>query len=665
MRGLADMRETRVRLPALVIGLVFATICCAFTPYNNVKLQNSPLAGGHFPLASFGCLLLLVGILNPVLSLVRRDWRLRFHELLLVWSMVTVSTGIAYTGFMRTFIINITTPEWFTTTAGSLGQLLPPLLPASLFPKDPDLIRPLYSGLQGGLDMSWWEILSRIPWTVWIAPLCWWGLFIALVYVTMTGMVGLFSHQWIENEKMNFPLLRVPEILSEESERDGVWRYFSHGYFIIGFSIPLVLHLFNGLHTYFPEVPQLPTLVLAQPYIPKEGLLSGYYKMKIYIYPAFIGFAFLASKQISFSLWSFFLMGGLFPGLLQFLGYRLPAAALGTTFSSGLSNVEEMQMIGAFPVFFLFIVWLARDNLRQVLRSFFLGSDRFEEIHGFLTPRVALFLFLIGFPGIILWLNMMGMDLLSALLFIVVSFMLQLVASRLICQGGLPYFTLAVAPTDGFLAFLDTRLIGPATLYLGAVVQKMTFLDLRESVMPSLFHTSKLSDGSRPRNRFLWGIVLAMLIGLVVSFVAMLALYYKFGISSLPDDWALETTRRAHENVAQLLTHPERPKEWSITFTLIGSLVMTLLVMGYHLFIWWPLHPIGYLTTYSSAMQVLWFGFFVGWLSNTLVLKYGGVNQFKEVRRLFIGMIVGDLAMAIFWLIVGIFTPISYHALPL
>jgi len=246
-----------------------------------------------------------------------------------------------------------------------------------------------------------------------------------------------------------------------------------------------------------------------------------------------------------------------------------------------------------------------------------------------------------------------------------VCFMLQLVASRLICQGGLPYFTLTLAPVDGFLSFLDTRIIAPATLYMSMVVQKVTFLDMRESLMPSLFHASKLSEGSRPANRFLWGIIWAVLLGVVVSFVAMLALYYKYGASALPDDWALATSRRVHENVAQLLNHPEEAKRWSMIFTVIGAGVMTLLALGYHHFIWWPLHPIGYLTTYTSAMQILWFGFFIGWLCNTMVLRYGGMSLFGEVRRLFIGLIVGDITMAIFWLIIGMFTPISYHVLPL
>ena len=658
------MREPKIRLSAVVIGLVFVFLSCAFTPYNNIKLQNSPLAGGHFPLVSFACLLLLLVVVNPVLSLIRKSWRFHMFEVLLIWSMITVATGIAYTGLLRTFIINLTTPAWFATSASDLGKLLLPLLPSALFPKDPSIVQPLYYGMKGGLDMGWWEVITHIPWNIWVLPMLWWGIFIVFVYAALLGMTGVFSHQWIENEKMNFPLLRVPQILCEESESNTLFKFFRHRYFIIGFSIPLLLHTFNGLHTYFPQVPEIPTIILTQGYIPKEGILSGFYKMKIFIYPAFIGFAFLTSNQVSFSLWFFFVLGGFLPGILEFLGWRLPAAALGTTFGPVLSRVEEMQMVGAFGIFFLFILWLARQHLLMVFKSFF-KRDYLADYHGLMSPRLALCLFTFGFIGIVVWMSFFGMDPLAAIVFLAVCFMLQLVAARLICQGGLPYFTLTAAPSDGFLAFLNTHMIGPLTLYLAMVVQKVTFLDMRESLAPSLFHASKLSDGSSPRNRFLWGVVWAIVLGLVVSFVAMMALYYKFGISTLPDDWAIETARRVHENVGQLLQYPEQPKHWSITFTMVGAAVMSLLVLGYHHFLWWPLHPIGYLTTYSSAMDILWFSFFIGWVNNALTLRYGGVSLYKEVRRLFIGLVVGDMVMAVVWLIVGIFTPISYHVLPL
>lgn len=657
------MKEPVLRNSALLTGLFFSILICAFSPYNNIKLQNSPLGGGHFPLGSFGVLLLLMAA-NPLLSRIGKNWRFHYRELVLIWSMTAVSSGIAYTGLIRTFLINITTPGWLNLH-GEIGKEIVPYASSYLFPGGAAFIRSLYGGLNGGMEMSWLEVAARVPWGVWLAPFLLWALFILFVYSAVLGVVGLFSHQWIENEKMNFPLIQVPEFLSREADRKTLRKLFCNRYLIAGLAIPFILHGLNGLHTYFPEVPRIPTVLLAQPYIPREGILAGLYKVKVYIIPAFVGFAFLASRQVSLSFWFFFVMGGLLPGLLAIFGWKIPSTSLGTVFGPVSSRVEETQMIGAFAVSFIFIVWLSRFHLLAVLRDLTGGEGEREQFHGLISPGASAFLLCGGLIGAAAWLWYFGMDFAGCLCFLAAAFMLQIVSSRLICQGGLPYFTLTLAPSDGFLTLFGTQFIQPATLYLGAVVQKVTFVDLRESIMPSLFHASKLSDGSRPGRRFLWGILIAIACGVLVSFVAMLMLYYRFGISGLPDTWAVESTRKVHESAALLLKHPEGFNSWVATFSIAGGIFMSLLIMGYHHFIWWPLHPIGYLTAYSSAMQILWFGFFAGWFCNTLVIRYGGVNLYREVKLLFIGLIAGDMLMAILWLVVGIFAPVSYHVLPL
>jgi hypothetical protein len=87
-------------------------------------------------------------------------------------------------------------------------------------------------------------------------------------------------------------------------------------------------------------------------------------------------------------------------------------------------------------------------------------------------------------------------------------------------------------------------------------------------------------------------------------------------------------------------------------------------VICYHRFYWWPIHPIGYLTAYSSAMRILWFSFFIGWLFNALCMRYGGVVLFKKLRNFFVGLIIGDFLMAGSWAIYGLFSYSSYLVLP-
>ena len=216
-----------------------------------------------------------------------------------------------------------------------------------------------------------------------------------------------------------------------------------------------------------------------------------------------------------------------------------------------------MQMLGAFAVFFLFIIWLARYHLISVLRGIAGSGKGMEDFHGLISPRISVFLLLSGMAGVWIWLSFFGMDFFSAGAFLAVCFMLQLVTARLVCQGGLPYFTFAVAPSDGFLALFGSQWLQSGTVFLGTVVQKITFVDVRESAAPTIFHAAKLSDGSRPRRLFVWGVWLAILAGVLVSFISMLVLYYKFGINSLPDSWAVESTRKVHENAAFLLKHAE------------------------------------------------------------------------------------------------------------
>jgi hypothetical protein len=357
-----------IRLRAVVIGLIFSAVICGLTPINNIYDQGTPLGGGHFPLAPFYILLLTTILAGTVARILPRARLITGMELLVIWMQMVLASGIAYTGLSRTFFINLTVPFQFATAENNWQQILQPMLPPWLYP-DEGAVDGLYNGLIGGREMSWFELIKNIPWHDWMRPLIAWGVFILLCYTVMIALINLLSRQWIHNERMNFPLLRVPQIMEEHYDNGTLSSFLLNPYLLWGLSIPIMLHLLGGLHYYFPSVPQLPTMVLAGPYFPKYGLLSGFHKLKIFIYPVFIGFAFLTARQISLSFWFFFLMGGLLYGLLSIMGYTIPAASLGITFGPTLARPEETQMIGAYGVFFLFLLWLSRHHLKNVVQQ--------------------------------------------------------------------------------------------------------------------------------------------------------------------------------------------------------------------------------------------------------------------------------------------------------
>jgi hypothetical protein len=653
-----------IRLRAIVIGMVIALAICIVTPFNNAHRQATPLGGGHFPLAPFFVLVWLTLIVAFLRKLFHKYNFMTGKELLVAWILMVLVSGIAYTGLVRTFFINLTAPYHYSTVENRWDETLHPLMPNALYPQSEMAVEGLYNGLLGGRQMSWSEVLLQIPWGAWISPLLVWGCFVFLSYFTMLCLVNLLSRQWLHNERMNFPLLRVPQLMQEHLDGDGFGRFLGNKFMIIGLMIPIFIHTINGLNFYHPGVPQIPTLILAGPYFPQYGLFSAFYKLNIYIYPAFIGFAFLTSKQISFSFWFFFIIGGLLIGMLSILGYNIPAAALGITFGPTLSRPEETQMIGAYGVFFIFILWLARFHLVDVFkRSFMPWKKTSAEFEWFSIP-LSFWGFFIGILGVILWCCFFGIPVLASILLVAAFFMIMLVASRIICQGGLAYFTLTAAPIDGLLLLFGPKFFTSVGLLVAAVAQKVLFLDLRESLMPSLVHAREVTRDVINRRLIIGSIIITLIMGVAVSFVAMLALCYKFGIRELELDWASRTTLAVYENVNTLVEMPLKPGEWVTIFAVAGAIIMMVLVVCYHRFYWWPIHPIGYLTAYSSAMRILWFSFFAGWLFNALCMRYGGVALFKKLRFVFIGLIIGDFLMGGIWAVIGLFSDASYLVLP-
>jgi len=660
----SERSADKIRLRALVIGSCLGVLICLITPFNNAYRQGTPLGGGYFPLAPFYFLVWMMLITALIRWMVKGHKLITGKELLVSWALMVLLSGIAWTGLARTFFINLTTPYYFATVENRWAEILDPLLPQSWYPQSQVAIVNFYNGISGGRSMGWLEVTKSIPWDAWVGPLLGWTGFILLCYLVMICIINLLSKQPLYNERMNFPLLRVPLLMQEALDKNEFGRFITNRFLLVGFFVPVCLHLINGLNFYNPSVPSIPTLILMGQYFPRVGLLSGFIKLKIYIYPAFIGFAFLTSKQISFSFWFFYLTGTLLIGLLAVIGINIPAAALGVTFGPVISRPEETQMIGAYLVFFVFLAWLARFHfLDTVLKGF--GVRKEENLAAeWFSIRLSFWGFILGGLGIIIWCHYFGIPFLFSFLVVAAFFLFTLVATRVICQGGIAYFTLTAAPIDGLLAFFSSSFFTNSGILVAGVVQKVLFVDLRESLMPSLLHARKVTEKVSNNRWIFLTIVIVLVIGVASSFLAMLALCYKYGVRELQFDWATRTTIAVYDNIYSLVESPQDPDKWVMIFTCVGALVMLGLVIGYHRFYWWPIHPIGYLTAYSSAMWYLWFSFFVGWACNALCMRYGGVVLFKKMRNFFIGLIIGDFFMAGTWAIYGLFSYSSYLVLP-
>jgi uncharacterized membrane protein len=172
-------------------------------------------------------------------------------ELIFTWGLMLLVSGIAYTGFARTFFINLTAPYYFATFENHWQSIIQPLLPDTLFPRGPAAIDQLYNGIENGQAMGLFELISHIPWAAWVLPFLSWGIFMVTAYLLILCLVHMISRQAMENERMNFPLLIVPKMIQEALDDKQLSTFFGNRFLLMGLSVPICLHLLNGLHFLF------------------------------------------------------------------------------------------------------------------------------------------------------------------------------------------------------------------------------------------------------------------------------------------------------------------------------------------------------------------------------------------------------------------------------
>src|SRR5690606_38187367 len=68
---------------------------------------------------------------------------------------------------------------------------------------------------------------------------------------------------------------------------------------------------------------------------------------------------------------------------------------------------------------------------------------------------------------------------------------------------------------------------------------------------------------------------------------------------------------------------------------------------------WWPIHPVLFLVWGTMPASRLAISFLIGWAIKLLVVRTGGAKAYHQLMPLMIGVIAGELLIALFWIVVG------------
>ena len=619
---------------AVLTGAVLVGAISIICPWAILVVKGSQFAGNALPVIAVILLFLLVALVVPALKLLRSRLAFSRAEIITIYIMMLVGAVVVTDGFSGSFLTVITGAVYYATPENRWLELFAPNIHPWLAPTDRDAVRWFYEGLPAGM---------AIPWSAWARPLAAWLPFMLVFYWVLFCVGVLLRGQWVENDRLVFPLTRLPLAMTEDADDGGrlVERLLKHPLLWLGFSVPFLFHSWNGLTFYYDGLQKLSVGGALQ-------LLNGEVLVQYRLNLPVIGLAWLMPLGISFSIWFFHSLGVFQDWILKRLGIVVGSLDVWDSGGSPISILHEQA--GALTVLCFFVLWTARRHLKEFCWAALRGERREREP---LSPRLALIGLPVGLVLMVSWLTITGLSLYVAVLLVAGSLVVFIALSRIVCEVGLPSIQSPMVPQT-----FITRGFGPGVLQLknmtGLGLSTVWMGDTVTNMMNAVMHSMKLTSTRAAADRRLpLAMLLAVVIGLAGSLWCIMTLAHTHGGINLQPWWFSAAPRWPFRFMASVYNSPEPSFAPRALFTAIGAGIMSALLFLRARFPWWPLNPIGFpIAKTVTIVYWNWLAIFTAWVLKFLVLRYGGVRVFRTLTPFFLGLILGEFSTAGLWLVI-------------
>jgi len=631
---------------SLLIGIVGVICQCLATPYNDFRVGGTYLAGNHLPIAVVFVMLIFVLGVNILLKRLKPGSELQGSELLIIWGMMLVASGIPSSGLMRYLVPLAVSPYYFATAENEWATLFHQHLPEWMVVSDPKAVFYFYEQLPEG---------DPIPWRAWLKPIVGWSVFVLIFYFVTICWTVLLRKQWVEYERFTFPLVQLPiEMFQSPSGGNLLNRFFKSRLMWCGFAIPVILHGLRGLHLYFPSTPNPPLYFPISQFFTEKpfSALAWWPSVHLFIYPTVIAIVYLLTLEISFSFWFFFLLGKLETVFIYATGSKV-----------NQWDFHQNQQMGGFIVFIGLILWSGKRHFTRAFTTIF-GRKRANDTDEPLSYAFAAYGMVLGILALCLISASGGMSFWVALFILVLFLGLTTVMTWMVANGGLLFVLYSFLPGEYLITlFGSARVNAPSWTFVA--YERVLMFDMREILMPSVMNNFKLAEPLRLKQRpFLLAMGIAIILAMGVSYYSSIDLGYRYGAVNLQHWTYMISATVPFTRLTSILQHPSGIELERLGSFIFGGATMFGMLWMRHHYLWWKLHPIGSLMMTSYATYCFWGSFFIGWFLKYTVLKFGGVAQYRKLRPLVLGVVLGECFIGGIWIVVGLFTGIGYRLLP-
>ena len=639
-----DRAELRISGRALIAAAVLlALVMVAGLYIELVHCFSYRFAGGVPPLAPLAAAFLLA-VANPALPrLGLRPFSRR--ELLVIYVIVSVGAPLMSHGLLWWFLSCSVGQQYFGVANPGWGQVVVPRMPVWFSPTSWSAIEGYYQGS------------AATPWADWVTPLLAWGSFYLALFIASLCLMLMFERQWITHERLTFPLAMVPlEMIREDSadpKRRGrvavTWAFW------LGFAASALFSLQDLLPTIFPALPSIPTLAVLIPW-QKVGPLAGIGDVWLVLWPWAVALAYLLPKELSFSLWFFWIVR---------VALTVIAIAAGATpqkpeeWPGAAFPAPALQGGGAILGIFALTLWGARKHLAHASRSLLRAREESAMGQDGVSTRWAALGLLVSFSYLALFGWWSGARLGVSALLIGLILVYYLVWARLRAENGMSCIAFPYFVDEMLLRTVGSSVYYPSEIILVNATRWAYFCgwgDTSEVLTGASLDAFKIADSAHIQKRrlalaLLGGFLFALTLGLPL----LLNACYRYGSLHIHDPvggWVEMAVRAGGTANYDLLTSPSQLDPAALVALSAGAGVTIFLGLMRLTFWWWPFHPIGYLAANVWGSQWWYMPFLIGWLAKTLIVRYGGLRLYQRTVPTAIGVIVGDRLANFLWPVV-------------
>ncbi|MBT5713369.1 hypothetical protein HOI71_20145 [Candidatus Poribacteria bacterium] len=629
MKHATDRRVTGVTWRAIAIG----AILCVPNVFWVLEVEGMWPSGHPTTISLFWNVVLNVFILilaNLVVKRFRPEWAMTQGELITIYVMLSVASGLAGHDTLALTIPAIAHPFHFATAENQWRELFFRYIPRHLVVYDPEevILQGFYEG--DALDQFYtWRVFAP-----WLRLTLWWTSFILALGLVMVCINIFVRKQWTEHEKLAYPIIQLPMAITEGG---GTSSFFRNRALWIGFGLVAALDILNGLHALFPHVPSFPVRHDQRTIRFTEAPWSAMGNLPVPLYPFVIGLGYLLPLDLSFSMWFFYLFARFQQVFSAASGLRLPGAPF-------LSE----QSIGGWMAVFFAAVWATRGHLRAVIAHLF-GGKQMDDSGEPIRYRTAAVIMVMSFAYIVYFCVHAGMTIPIILPFMAFFFALSVGITRVRAEFGPPAHEMAgmVNGQQFLINILGTRGFGFENLGVVPFFWFFSGRGYREHIMPHQLEGLKMAERARMNTkRLVLAIGIALVVGSLGSWWAGVSEMYRLGYA------------RAQPFVGHIgqfgwaAGHFSNPQDPNVpaSAAMAGGLVFTFMLMFMRMkFMWWPLHPAAYAIAMTNGVGYFWSCLVISTVIKFVVLRFGGMQANRKATSFFFGVILGEYCVGAFW----------------